>query len=179
VARCMEDPRQLIAAMAPELTVYLTSLSETAAPGLSIGFLHSPEELLERQTSIVGVSAWMAPPLTAEPAMSWIEDGTAERILDSRRAEAVASLALARDKLPGQCISATPGCHHIWLTLPERWRAADFTAEAKRRGVIIAPAEILPPDASTFPMRCVSASTCRATAINCNRRSIPWPISSK
>ena len=84
----------------------------------------------------------MAPPLTAELATSWIEDGTAERILDSRRAEAVARLALARDKLPGQCISATPGCHHIWLTLPEPWRAADFTAEAKRRGVIVAPAEI-------------------------------------
>ena len=109
----MEDPRQLVAAMAPELTVYLASLSETVAPGLRTGFLHSPEELLERQTSIVGASAWMAPPLAAELAMSWIEDGTAKRILDSRHAEAVARLALARDKLPGQCISTTPGCHHI------------------------------------------------------------------
>tara|TARA_E500000331_G_scaffold89587_1_gene85363 strand:- start:1304 stop:1525 length:222 start_codon:yes stop_codon:yes gene_type:complete len=26
--------------------------------------------------------------------------------------------------------------------LPERWRAADFAAEGKRRGVIIAPAEV-------------------------------------
>ena len=141
-ARCMKDPPQPIATMVPELTVYLTSLSKTVAPGLRIGFLHSPEELLERQASIVGASAWMAPPLTAELATSWIEDGTAERILDSRRAEAVARLALAREKLQGQCISATPGCHHIWLTLPEPWRAADFTAEAKRRGVIVAPAEI-------------------------------------
>ena len=113
MARCMEGPRQLIAATAPELTVYLTSLSETVAPDLRISFLRSPEELLERQTSIVGASAWMAPPLTEELAMSGIEDRTAERILDSRRREAVASLALARDKLPGQCISATPSCHHI------------------------------------------------------------------
>jgi DNA-binding transcriptional MocR family regulator len=42
-ARCMEDPPQPIAAMAPELTVYLTSLSKTVAPGLRIRFLHSPE----------------------------------------------------------------------------------------------------------------------------------------
>tara|TARA_E500000331_G_scaffold89587_1_gene85364 strand:- start:1532 stop:1861 length:330 start_codon:yes stop_codon:yes gene_type:complete len=109
----MEDPRQLVAAMAPELTVYLASLSETVAPGLRTGFLHSPEELLERQTSIVGASAWMAPPLTAELAMSGIEDGTAERILDSRRAEAVARLALAQDKLPRQCISTATRWHHI------------------------------------------------------------------
>jgi len=81
-ARCMEDPPQPIAVMAPEFTIYLTSLSKTVAPGLRIGFLHSPEELLERQASIVGASAWMAPPLTAELATSWIEDGTAERILD-------------------------------------------------------------------------------------------------
>ena len=127
-ARCMEDPLQPIAAMAPEFTIYLTSLSKTVAPGPRIGFLHSPEKLIERQASIVGASAWMAPPLTAELATSWIKDGTAERILDSRRAEAVARLALARNKLPGQCISATPGCHHLWLTLPELWRAADFTA---------------------------------------------------
>ena len=178
-ARCMEDPPQPIAVMVPEFTIYLTSLSKTVAPGLRIGFLHSPEELLERQASIVGASAWMAPPLTAELATSWIEDGTAESILDSGRAEAGARLALARDKLPGQCISTTPGCHHIWLTLPEPWRAADFTAEAKRRGVIVTPAEILPPEVSTSRMQCVSASACRAIAINCNRRSIPWPISSR
>ena len=109
----MEDPRQLIAAMAPELTVYLASLSETVASGLRIGFLHSPEKHLERKTSIVGASAWMAPPLTAELAMSGIEDGTAERILDSRRAEAVARLALAQDKLPRQCISTATRWHHI------------------------------------------------------------------
>ncbi len=76
-ARCMEDPLQPIAAMAPEFTIYLTSLSKTVAPGPRIGFLHSPEKLIERQASIVGASAWMAPPLTAELATSWIKDGTA------------------------------------------------------------------------------------------------------
>ena len=56
-ARCMEDPPQPIAAMAPEFTIYLTGLSKTVAPGLRIGFLHSPEKLLERQASIVGALA--------------------------------------------------------------------------------------------------------------------------
>ena len=42
-ARCMKDPPQPIAAMATELTFYLTSLSKTVAPGLRIRFLHSPE----------------------------------------------------------------------------------------------------------------------------------------
>lgn len=140
-ARCMDDPPIPIATFAPENTVYLTSLSKTVAPGLRIGYLYSPPHLLERQASIVGASAWMAPPLAGELATRWIEDGTAERILESRRREAYIRISLAQSKLAGQELSATPGCHHTWLTLPDPWRAADFTAEAKRRGVIVAPAE--------------------------------------
>lgn len=141
-ARCMENPPSPIANLIPSQTIYLTSLSKTLAPGLRIGYLCAPEALAERLASVVGASAWMAPPLTAELATRWIEDGSAEEILASRREEAVARLALTREKLPGHEISATPGCHHVWLTLPEPWRAGEFAEEAKRRGVIVASAEI-------------------------------------
>ncbi|MED5358923.1 MAG: PLP-dependent aminotransferase family protein, partial [Pseudomonadota bacterium] len=42
-------------------------------------------------------------------------------------------------------------CHHIWLTLPEPWRATDYTEEAKRRGIVIAPAEIFVAGRSNAP----------------------------
>ncbi len=84
----------------------------------------------------------MAPPLTAELATSWIEDGTAERILESRRQESNARLAMAQKNLPAERLSATSCCHHTWLELPPPWRAGEFTAEARRRGVIITPSDI-------------------------------------
>ena len=88
----------------------------------------------------------MATPISAELATRWIEDGTAEKILDSRRAEAFARLKLAHHS-----ISATPGYHHIWLTLPEPWRATAYTEEAKRQGIVIAPAEIFVAGRSNAP----------------------------
>ena len=84
----------------------------------------------------------MAAPILAELATRWIEDGTAEKILDSRQAEAIALLKPPTAKLGHHSISATPGCHHIWLTLLEHWRATDYPKEAKRRGIVIAQAEI-------------------------------------
>ncbi|MED6312100.1 MAG: hypothetical protein VX624_19685 [Pseudomonadota bacterium] len=38
----------------PENTVYLTSLSKAVAPGLRIGYLSAPPDLLKRQALIVG-----------------------------------------------------------------------------------------------------------------------------
>ena len=93
----------------------------------------------------------MAAPILAELATRWIEDGTAEKILDSRQAEAIALLKPPTAKLGHHSISATPGCHHIWLTLPEPWRATDYTEEAKRRGIVIAPAEIFAAGRSNAP----------------------------
>ena len=150
-ARRIVNPPAPIATLMPENTVYVTSLSKAVAPGLRIGYLSVPPDLLKRQASIIGASAWMATPISAELATRWIEDGTAEKILDSRQAEAIALLKPPTAKLGHHSISATPGCHHIWLTLPEPWRATDYTEEAKRRGIVIAPAEIFAAGRSNAP----------------------------
>lgn len=141
-ARCIDAPPLPIATLVPERCLYLTSLSKTVAPGLRIGYLAGPPGLLERNASVVRASAWMAVPLAAELAARWIEDGTAEHILESRRSEAVARYRLARETLAGHRLTGTPGSNHLWLTLPEPWRAGDFATEAQRRKVIVSPAEI-------------------------------------
>ena len=129
-------------ALAPERTIFLTSLSKIVAPALRIGYLAGPRAMTDRLATAMRALSWMATPLTAELATRWIEDGTADEILVSRRREARARRALALDILGPWQPRCTPGAIMLWLPLPEPWRSSDFAAEAQRRGVIVTPAEV-------------------------------------
>jgi len=131
----LSDPPAPIASLAPENAIYLTSLSKTVAPGLRVGYLAAPPVLFERARRAARATCWMTPPLMAEIAARWIADGTAERVLDSHRAEAAARMAMAREILAPWRPSAPDGAMHLWLQLPEPWREEDFVAAARARGV--------------------------------------------
>ncbi len=124
-----------MACFAPERTLYITSVSKGLAPGLRIGFLHAPAALTHAAQTAVGLSSWMPPPLMAEVAARWIEDGTADRLNAFQRDEAAARQALARDVLPAECLTADPHGFHLWLTLPACWNPEVFRMAAEARGV--------------------------------------------
>ncbi len=128
-------------ALAPERVLFLTSLSKSVAPALRVGFLAGPTRMTDRLSAAMRAICWMAPPLTGEIAARWIEDGTADEMLQAHRREADARLALAHEILGPWSPLGPPGAISIWLTLPEPWRSADFAAEAQRRSVIVTPAE--------------------------------------
>lgn len=130
-----------ISSFAPERGYFITSLSKTTAPGLRVGFVATPEDGFERVTAALRTACWMATPLTAEIATRWIQDGTAARILENRRAEVNARRERALARLAGHRVDCPLGSLHLWLHLPEPWRSAEFTAEARRRGVGVTPAE--------------------------------------
>ncbi|WP_034492511.1 aminotransferase-like domain-containing protein [Afifella pfennigii] len=124
-----------LAAFAPERTIYVTSLSKSLAPGLRVGYLKAPAEHARALRAAVKLSSWMPPPLMAEIASRWIADGTADRLSDFQRREALARQATARAILPPGLVEADPGGFHLWLTLPPQWRAEMFRMEAQSRGV--------------------------------------------
>ena len=70
----------------------------------------------------------------------WVADGTAERLIAEKRSETLARNRRAREILSGAEITANPAAAHLWLALPEPWRADDFAAAARRCGVGIIPA---------------------------------------
>jgi DNA-binding transcriptional MocR family regulator len=128
-----------VAALAPERVIYLTSLSKTVAAGLRIGYLAAPARFRDGVLSAIRTTCWMAPPLPAEIATRWIMDGTAERILGRLRVEAAARLEIGRRILAGHDFIAEAGALHLWLHLPGGWDPDAFVAEARRRGVAVAP----------------------------------------
>ena len=83
----------------------------------------------------------MASPMTVELASRWIEQGTAERLLQWQRQELSKRQRLAASMLEGIEFQAHPEGPFLWLALPEVWRAESFIAEAKARNLAITGAE--------------------------------------
>lgn len=130
-----------IAALAPELTYYLTSTSKTLAPGLRIAYVAAPAPMVPRLTASLRATTWAVAPLTAAVASTWIRDGTADAILAARREEARQRQAMARQHLNGADVATQPEAYYLWLRLPDPWRADAFAAEARARSVLVTPAE--------------------------------------
>jgi DNA-binding transcriptional MocR family regulator len=77
----------------------------------------------------------MAPPVTAELAARWIEDGLARRIVEWKREELTARQQIARRVLGWR--APRPATPHVWLAMPPHTTAEDFVEQARLRGVLV------------------------------------------
>jgi DNA-binding transcriptional MocR family regulator len=129
-----------LAAQAEERSIVADSLSKRLAPGIGVGILHVPAQLRERLAVALRTGAWSVTPLALAAGMRLLADGTAAEITRRKRADALARQAVVADCLTGHRIDADPRSYHVWLELPEGWRAEALTAAAARAGIAITPA---------------------------------------
>lgn len=129
-----------LAAFAPDRTIFLSGLGKSIASGMRIGYVAAPEALLSRAHSALGASVLFTSPLLAEIAASWIEDGTAARIVAQKRAESALRNRVARRILGDRASKTDPRSLHLFIDLPRRWTPDAFTEEARRRRVRVASA---------------------------------------
>jgi DNA-binding transcriptional MocR family regulator len=137
-----------IASLCPELTFHIAATSKILAPGLRLGYLLSPPDSSALCAEAVRTTAWMPAPMSMLIASIWIEDGTARHIMDAQLAEIRARQDLARELLPLELLQTDPACMFVWLKLPPPWRADDFAANAKARGVVVMPSSAFAVDRS-------------------------------
>lgn len=124
-----------LSSMAPERSVYLSSLSKCLAGGLRIGFVHASPALTRKLRTSVKIICWMPPPLMAEIASRWIEDGTAERLTRDQRSLTAERIAMLRTHLGPHGLITDPSAHHAWLPLAPPWTGESFRTELESRGV--------------------------------------------
>jgi DNA-binding transcriptional MocR family regulator len=138
-------PRQAptpIAALAPDLTWHIATLSKCVTPALRTAYVVTPgfADTL-RLAAEVRAMTLMVPPLMAALASKWILDGTLDAITAAIREESAARQAIAQRVLQGLEFQAHPEGHHLWLTLPERWLRADLNLHARQSGLALVSSE--------------------------------------
>lgn len=127
--------------LAPDIVYCLTGLSKCIFAGLRVGYVLCPEGAVDRVGTAVRATCRMATPLMAEVAARWIEDGTATRLTDAQRREDGVRREIAMRVLKDIPCRTHPASFHLWITLPETWRAGEFVDALKNRGVIVLPAD--------------------------------------
>ncbi|MDT3381833.1 PLP-dependent aminotransferase family protein [Labrys neptuniae] len=127
-----------LAALAPERSWHVATLSKCATPALRLAYVATPgqAEALEitAQTRIINL---MAPPLMSGLATAWIKDGTMAHLTSAIRRENHARQAIAATALNGFTYRAAADAHHLWLSLPTAWVGADLSAVARKAGLAL------------------------------------------
>lgn len=122
-----------LAALAPDLTWHIGGLSKCIGAGLRLAYIVAPEDsrALWSFASAMRSGNVMASPLTTALATRWIEDGTADAILDFLRGEAAARQALVAGLLSPGSYRADTLSFNIWLPLPHGWTRSTFSAHMR------------------------------------------------
>ena len=129
-------PPPAFAALAPDITYYIQGLAKSLGAGLRVAYLVAPDtRSVWPLASSLRAATVMAPPLTVALATHWIQDGTAEDMLQAVRSESRARQALVREILPADCIQNDPEAFHLWVSLPRPWSRAGFTAQMRHSGI--------------------------------------------
>jgi DNA-binding transcriptional MocR family regulator len=137
----MQQPPAPLSEFLPERSFYVSGVSKVLGGGLRVAYLRAPPAYHRAVVRGITSSMWMAPPLMAEIATRWIEDGTSAEVLARKQAETSARVFMAREALAGCSFEDKEYCCFLWLRLPEPWRGDDFERESGKRGLSVFPAE--------------------------------------
>jgi DNA-binding transcriptional MocR family regulator len=140
-AYLVEDAPPPLAMLAPDLTVYVSGLSKSVAPGLRIGFIAAPAVLVPALERVIRATTWHTPGLTAAIACRWLEDGTVDNLETQKRKDARLRQSIASEVLAGLPCVGHPSSYFLWLPLPPDARPDRIAAALARRRIAVSTAE--------------------------------------
>jgi DNA-binding transcriptional MocR family regulator len=140
-AYLVEQPPPPLAALAPDITVYVSGLSKSVATGLRFGFVAAPAALVPAIERAIRVTTWNTPVMITAIACRWLDDGTVSRLEAEKRDDARTRQSIARQAFAGLPLIGHPSSYFVWLPLPEDARADRIAASLARRRISVATAE--------------------------------------
>ncbi|MGB3436012.1 PLP-dependent aminotransferase family protein [Achromobacter sp.] len=130
-----------LAALAPDITVYVSSLSKSVAAGLRFGFVSAPAAFVPKINRAIRATAWNTPSLVTSLCCGWLQDGTVARLEREKRRDAGARQAIAAKALAGLQTVRHPASYFVWLPMPGEVRSDAVAKRLREEGVLVSTAE--------------------------------------
>ena len=121
-----------IATVAPERTIYITSLSKSVSPALRIGFMTAPRSLAEALLAALHGLSVAPSTIMAHAAAALISNGDAFQVAAGNLKECARRHQIAIKRLAGYAVESHPSAFYLLLGLPPRWRP-DESSVPKRK----------------------------------------------
>ena len=131
------DQNPLMAAIAPERTFVVSSLSKSVTAGVRGGWVACPPHFAQRIKVTHKMTTGGLPFILAETCARLVLGGHALELRRKSVEEIKAREQLAREALSGFEFNSHPHLPFLWLKLPEPWLSGTFKNAALSEGVLI------------------------------------------
>jgi 2-aminoadipate transaminase len=126
-------------AMAPDAVVYASSFSKTVCPGIRVGYLVGPEQLIAKITKLA-TSTYISPSMVSQAIVnqfcrSGAIDRSIETVREALRERAQTLCQALAEYLPDARFVAPEGGYFLWIDLPPGSDVAALFEAAAARGV--------------------------------------------
>lgn len=141
----------------PSRIITMSSFSKLLSPGMRVGFMIAPSELIAKITS-QGEETYLSPVLPTQAAVAeyigrgWLEPNIA-KLKDLYRPRWAAMISSAKKYLSGAQLFAPDGGFFVSIMLPEDANVSGLVARAKDIGLVLTPgaAFFADPDVGELP----------------------------
>jgi len=137
----VENPPAPLAALAPELTVYVSGLSKSVATGLRVGFVAAPDKFVPQIERAIRATTWNTAGVMTAVACNWLGDGTVARLEIEKRQDAMTRQSMAGEVLTGIRRICHPASYFIWLPLADEVRADQVAMSLVRENISVSTAQ--------------------------------------
>lgn len=133
-----EQPLPPLAALVPERSWHIASVSKILSPGLRVAWVAAPDVAAAwRLAADLHETAVMAPPLNVAVVADWLQSGSFDTLRDAVRAEARARQAIVRAVLRPGSFRAQEEGYHLWVPLPDGASTAEIVNALRPHGLSV------------------------------------------
>ncbi len=138
-------------ALAPDLTLLVTSISKFLAPGLRLGCVAAPASRMKQLVAAQAHLAVGVSPLIVETVARLIAAGVLEEALEQQRTALVSRRQVALEALAGLEVSSKANALHVLLQLPAGIDAASTLLQLANAGIQTTPLDVFAVGRVTSP----------------------------